>query len=285
MHLRGSGHHQGFDALRRAVAEVLLSSLEPRLAPAAGPSGSAGRSSSPFFLASDAMVRPHHDSLSHGVADGPAHATGPGRTDGTGDTAGGPADDLKVSSVEDEAEAGRLIALVDLAKAGDTDAFGLLYDHYQPSVYRFLYYRVGSVVVAEDLTSETFFRALRSMSTFTWQGKDFGAWLMTIARNLTMDHFKSSKTRLEMTTEDMSPHDSTTESPESAVLAHLTNEALMTALRELPTEQQECLVMRFLQGLSIAETAAALGRSDGAVKQLQLRGVRNLAKLMPEGLR
>ncbi len=275
MHLRGSGHPQGLDALRRAVAEVLLASFEPRLAPT-GPSAT---SSSPFFLASEAMVRPHHDSMSHGKADGPAHAPGAG---GTG---GGPHADLKVSSVEDEAEAGRLIALVDLAKAGDADAFGLLYDHYQPSVYRFLYYRVGSVVVAEDLTSETFFRALRSMSSFTWQGKDFGAWLMTIARNLTMDHFKSSKTRLEMTTEDMSPHDSTTESPESAVLAHLTNEALMAALKELPTEQQECLIMRFLQGLSIAETAAALGRSDGAVKQLQLRGVRNLAKLMPEGLR
>ena len=54
---------------------------------------------------------------------------------------------------------------------------------------------------------------------------------------------------------------------------------------ELPTEQRECLIMRFLQGLSIAETALALDRSDGAVKQLQLRGVRNLAKLLPEGLR
>jgi len=54
---------------------------------------------------------------------------------------------------------------------------------------------------------------------------------------------------------------------------------------ELPTEQRDCLVMRFLQGMSIAETAQALGRSDGAVKQLQLRGVRNLAKLMPESLR
>ena len=69
------------------------------------------------------------------------------------------------------------------------------------------------------------------------------------------------------------------------MLASLTNEALLEALRQLPTEQQECLIMRFLQGLSIAETAQVLGRSDGAVKQLQLRGVRNLAKLMPEGLR
>jgi RNA polymerase sigma-70 factor, ECF subfamily len=193
--------------------------------------------------------------------------------------------DLAVSSAADQAEGDRLIGLVELARGGDAEAFGMLYDHYQPSVYRFLYYRVGSVALAEDLTSETFFRALRSMSSFRWQGKDFGAWLMTIARNLTTDHFKASRTRLESTTEDMSAHDSATEGPEVAVLATLTNEALLTALKKLPPEQQECLIMRFLQGFSIAETAQVLGRSDGAIKQLQLRAVRNLAKLMPEGLR
>ena len=69
------------------------------------------------------------------------------------------------------------------------------------------------------------------------------------------------------------------------VLASLTHEALLDALRELPAEQRDCLVMRFLQGLSIAETAEVLGRSAGAVKQLQLRGVRNLAKALPEDLR
>jgi RNA polymerase sigma-70 factor (ECF subfamily) len=200
---------------------------------------------------------------------------------------GDPDDDrlLAASSAEDRAEAERLIALVELARGGDAEAFGMLYDHYSTPVYRFLYYRVGSVALAEDLMSETFFRALRSMSSFRWQGKDFGAWLMTIARNLTADHYKAGRTRLEYATEDMSPHDSVTEGPESSVLASLTNEALLQALTELPHEQQECLIMRFLQGLSIAETAAVLGRSEGAVKQLQLRGVRNLAKLLPEGLR
>jgi RNA polymerase sigma-70 factor (ECF subfamily) len=183
------------------------------------------------------------------------------------------------------AEAARLVALVELARAGDAEAFGLLYDHYHPSVYRFLYYRIGSIAVAEDLTSETFFRALRSMGSFQWQGKDFGAWLFTIARNLTADHFKAGRTRLEHSTEDMSLHDRSTEGPDTAVLASLANEALLSALKELPHEQQECLIMRFLQGLSIAETAKVLGRSDGAVKQLQLRGVRNLAKLLPEGAR
>ncbi len=197
----------------------------------------------------------------------------------------GPDSDLACSSETDEAEASRLIALVELARGGDAEAFGMLYDHYNTSVYRFVYYRVGSVALAEDLTSETFFRALRSMSSFKWQGKDFGAWLMTIARNLTADHYKAGRTRLEFATEDMGAHDSATEGPENAVLASLTNEALLQALGELPPEQQECLVMRFLQGLSIAETAKVLGRSDGAVKQLQLRGVRNLAKLLPEGLR
>ena len=194
-------------------------------------------------------------------------------------------EDQAASSEVDGVERDRLIALVELARAGDKEAFGLLYDHYQTSVYRFLYHRTRSQTLAEDLTADTFFRALRSMNNFRWQGKDFGAWLMTIARNLATDHFKAGRTRLEMTTEDMTPHDDATEGPESAVLAGLTNEVLLTALTELPTEQRECLIMRFLQGMSIAETALALDRSDGAVKQLQLRGVRNLAKLVPEGLR
>jgi RNA polymerase sigma-70 factor, ECF subfamily len=190
-----------------------------------------------------------------------------------------------VSSEADAAQGQRLIALVELARAGDAEAFGQLYDHYQPSVYRFLYYRVGSVALAEDLTSETFLRALRSMGSFRWQGKDFGAWLTTIARNLATDHAKSGRSRLEVATEDMSLHDSSVEGPEGAVVASITHQALLAALRQLPAEQQDCLVLRFLQSRSIAETAAALGRSEGAVKQLQLRAVRNLAKRLPEGFR
>ena len=193
--------------------------------------------------------------------------------------------DLAASSAESEADRDRLIALVEFARSGDKEAFGQLFDHYHPAVYRFLYYRTRSQSLAEDLASDTFFRALRSMNNFRWQGKDFGAWLMTIARNLTTDHFKAGRTRLEMTTEDMGAHDDSTEGPENAVLASLSNEVLLRALQKLPKEQQECLIMRFLQGMSIAETAQVLARSDGAIKQLQLRGVRNLAKLMPAGMR
>jgi RNA polymerase sigma-70 factor, ECF subfamily len=253
----GTDVARGLDALRTCVAELILAD---RVAMAGGPR----------VLFTEA--------LADGGLDSPLDAPG-GGPGGFGDA------DRAASSEESEAERTRLIALVELARGGDSEAFGLLYDHYQASVYRFLFYRTRSTTLAEDLTSETFFRALRSMTNFRWQGKDFGAWLMTIARNLATDHFKAGRTRLELATEDMGAHDDTTEGPESAVLAGLTNELLLTALKGLPDEQRDCLIMRFLQGMSIAETAAVLGRSDGAVKQLQLRGVRNLAKLMPEGIR
>jgi RNA polymerase sigma-70 factor (ECF subfamily) len=258
MYTRSAEFARGLTALRVALSAALHP--EPALACAGGP------------LPSRPSGRAGHLLLSEAVEYHPEPPTAPDA-------------DLACSSETDEAEGARLIALVELARGGDAEAFGQLYDHYHVSVYRFVYYRVGSVALAEDLTSDTFFRALRSMSSFKWQGKDFGAWLMTIARNLTTDHYKAGRTRLELATDDMAVHDSATEGPENAVLASLTNEALLEALGRLPAEQQECLIMRFLQGFSIAETAKVLGRSDGAVKQLQLRGVRNLAKLLPDGLR
>ncbi|MGW5359117.1 sigma-70 family RNA polymerase sigma factor [Actinopolymorpha pittospori] len=181
----------------------------------------------------------------------------------------------------------RIVALVELAKRGDAEAFGQLYDHYLSTVYRYVYYRVGTHALAEDLASETFLRALRALSSFHWQGRDFGAWLVTIARNLVTDHFKSGRFRLEVATGEILDFDvdSTSDGPEDDVLSHLTNEALVKALRQLRADQQECLVLRFFNGLSVAETAHVLGKSDGAVKQLQLRAVRNLAKLLPEGVR
>jgi RNA polymerase sigma-70 factor (ECF subfamily) len=257
---------RGLDALREAVSRALGGG--PSLAGAAvGPA--------PRRTPSGPASHPLGRLLSESLADG-----------GIGNPGGGFGDAALAASSEDsEEDRTRLIALVELARKGDSEAFGLLYDHYQGSVYRFLFYRTRSSTLAEDLTSETFFRALRNMQNFRWQGKDFGAWLMTIARNLATDHFKAGRTRLETATEDMGVHDDATEGPETAVMASLTNELLLKALTELPAEQKDCLIMRFLQGMSIAETADVLGRSEGAVKQLQLRGVRNLAKLMPEGIR
>jgi RNA polymerase sigma-70 factor (ECF subfamily) len=178
-------------------------------------------------------------------------------------------------------------ALVERAQAGESEAFGLIYDRYMDTVFRFVYFRVGNRQLAEDLTSDTFLRALKRIGSFTWQGRDLGAWLVTIARNLVADHFKSGRYRLEVTTGDVLDADREDRgpegSPESAVVDHITNVALLTAVKQLNPEQQECIVLRFLQGFSVAETAQTMGKNEGAIKALQYRAVRALARLLPEG--
>ncbi|XRQ06475.1 sigma-70 family RNA polymerase sigma factor [Actinomadura welshii] len=177
-----------------------------------------------------------------------------------------------------------LKALVLRARDGDADAFGSLYDHYVELVYRYVYYRVGTHSLTEDLTSETFLRALRRICDFHWQGKDFGAWLVTIARNLVADHFKSGRYRLEVCTAELVEPDRPQEGPERAVLDSMTNRILLAAVRRLGSEQQECVVLRFLHGLSVAETALVMGKKPGAIKALQYRAVRSLARMVPPDL-
>ncbi len=168
---------------------------------------------------------------------------------------------------------------------GDAEAFGLLYDHYATLVYRYVYNRVGDRATAEDVTSETFVRALRRIDSLSFQGRDVGAWLVTIARNIVLDHVKSSRYRLEVATADMRDADRATDGPEDAVVAHLTNRELLACVQQLGSEQQECIVLRFIHGLSVAETAEIMGKKDGAIKALQHRAVRRLAGLLPDGLR
>lgn len=177
--------------------------------------------------------------------------------------------------------------LVRRAQAGDTEAFGQIYDRYIDTVFRYIYFRVSRRDLAEDLTSETFLRALKRINSFTWQGRDFGAWLVTIARNLMADHFKSGRYRLEVATADVLDADKEESgpegNPETAVVDKITNATLLEAVRELNADQQECIVLRFLQGFSVAETARAMNKNEGAIKALQYRAVRTLGRLLPEG--
>jgi len=184
---------------------------------------------------------------------------------------------------------GELAAVMDIvrrAQGGDSEAFGQLYDRYVDVVYRYVQYRVSSSALAEDLTSETFLRALRRIASYTWQGRDFGAWLVTIARNLIADHYKSGRYRMEVATSDLveAGADRAQDGPEGEVLAGLTNAALLDAVRQLGSEQQECIALRFLQGMSVAETARIMGKNEGAIKALQYRAVKSLSRLLPEDL-
>jgi RNA polymerase sigma-70 factor (ECF subfamily) len=217
---------------------------------------------------------------------GPGHG-GPGR--------GGPVPQRRGSHRSEESIAApgggdggdEIWRLVEQAQAGDAQAFARIYDRYFDTVYRYISYRTGSRTIAEDLTSEVWLRALRRIGSVSWQGRDLGAWLVTIARNLIADHYKSGRQRLEVTTADMLDNDGEAVGPESdpaaAVLTRLDNATLLDAVRRLNPEQQECITLRFLQGLSVTETAQIMGKNDGAIKALQYRAVRTLGRLLPEG--
>lgn len=176
-------------------------------------------------------------------------------------------------------------ALVDAAQGGDSAAFGQLYEHYVDQVFRYVLFRVGDKSLAEDVTSETFLRAFRRIGSLTYQGRDVGAWFVTIARNLVLDHVKSSRFRLEVATADPDDANNPQAGPEHQVLTKLTHTELLRCVAQLGDDQRECIVLRFLQGLSVAETAAIMQRNEGAIKALQHRAVRRLAQLLPAELR
>jgi RNA polymerase sigma-70 factor (ECF subfamily) len=179
-----------------------------------------------------------------------------------------------------------VIAAVARAQAGDQTAFAELYDRYAPLLHRYVLSRVRSQALAEDLVSDTFVRAMRRIGGFRWQGRDFGAWLVTIARNLVADHYGCPRERHEVVTEDVvaATGPQLVDGPEREVIDLTVRETLVTAMDRLSVEQRLCLTLRFFRGLSVAETAAAMNRNDGAVKALQYRAVRALAQHVPAEL-
>jgi RNA polymerase sigma-70 factor, ECF subfamily len=181
----------------------------------------------------------------------------------------------------DSPEVAALAGIVERARQGDSEAFGRLYDHFHASVYRVINTQTRSAALSEDLTSETFFRALRGIQNFKLDAELFAPWLYRIARNLVIDNFKASRNRLEQA-QDMSLYDEDVAGPGDDIVELLNRERMHAALSELSDGQRRVIELRFLREQSITETARLLDTTEGAVKQLQLRALRNLAKLLQD---
>ncbi|WP_374117255.1 sigma-70 family RNA polymerase sigma factor [Streptomyces sp. MNU76] len=151
------------------------------------------------------------------------------------------------------------------AQAGDGVAFAQLYAAYCDTVYRYVYYRVGGKPTAEDLTSEVFVRAYARLDTFTWRGRDFGAWLVTIARNLVADHFASARFRLEVTTGELLDGNEVERSSEDMAVEALRDRGLAEALSRLPLRMRQVTWLWTL-GVPTAHIAQQLGISPSTVR-------------------
>lgn len=166
------------------------------------------------------------------------------------------------------------------AKKGDTAVISNLYEHYHLRVYKYLYYRVGDELVAEDLTSEVFLRMIRFIGGFRPPSTSFQAWLFQIARNLANDHFRQTEVHDQVQLEDEMKL--AIEEMDKEVDRHLTSESLVHALNMLTEEQRDVIVLRFISGLPIAEAAQSLNKSEDAIKGLQRRGLIALREILSE---
>jgi len=165
------------------------------------------------------------------------------------------------------------------AIGGEASAFGLLYDHYHPAIYRFVLIKVGRREEAEDLTHQVFLSAWQNIKKYKDLGYPFGSWLYQIARNQVIDHYRTAKRTQSL--EDLDPDYAVSSSDDEADTENkLEMEKIKTALTKLKPLYQDIVIMRFIEELSIKETAAALGKSEGAIKLLQHRAIKQLRTVL-----
>lgn len=171
--------------------------------------------------------------------------------------------------------------LVEHARTGDEGAIEALYRTYYPVVYRYALFRVGSATAAEDVTSQVFLGMVRHLPRFSWKGKPFVAWLYAIAQKQVAQHHRSAgRSAPTVGLEQAEELIADTAGPDATVHERERRLRLAGALRMLPESQREVVLLRYVLSLSLAETAAAVDKSEGAIKQLQLRGLATLKDIL-----
>jgi RNA polymerase sigma-70 factor (ECF subfamily) len=175
------------------------------------------------------------------------------------------------------AENGRIRGLVERAQQGDRSALEELYLIHFDRIYSYLHLSVGSRHDAEDLTTQTFLKMLEAIGRFKWRAVPFSAWLFRIAHNLAMDHFRATR-RWQPEDEISDAVRGEDPSAEEEALASIGETSLLELIQRLSPEQRQVLTLKFVFRFSNAETAAVLGKTEGAVKSLQHRALASLQK-------
>ncbi|MDX1662682.1 MAG: sigma-70 family RNA polymerase sigma factor [Candidatus Promineifilaceae bacterium] len=178
-------------------------------------------------------------------------------------------------------------ALLERAKT-DKEAFGALYERYVDRIYNYVYYRTGNHQEAEDLTARVFFRALKHIPNYEDRGYPFSAWLYRIAHNLVANWYRDNSRRQIISIDHIMHWRIDEDGPEAAASLLDDREMLLAAIRRLPADRQELLILKFVEQLTNAEIGVIMGRSEGAIKSLYFRTLvalrKELAPPREEGL-
>lgn len=173
--------------------------------------------------------------------------------------------------------------LVEFARAGDKHAFGELYERYLEKIYNYVYYRTGNHHDAEDLTARVFFRAMAHIQNYTERGVPFQAWLYRIAHNLVANWHRDSGRRKIIPLDEFIASNLKTEAPDRYAEDKQERESLLAAIRRLPEDRQQLLLLKFVDELSNSEIGAIMDRTEGAIKSLYHRTLIALRDELQEG--
>ncbi len=160
--------------------------------------------------------------------------------------------------------------LVERAKV-DAEAFGELYQRYVSRIYNYVYYRTGNHHDAEDLVARVFQRALQHIPNYVDRGVPFSAWLYRIAHNLVVNWHRDRGRRKFLSIDDLALSTLRSQAPEQAAERREERDMLLDAIRRLPDDRQQLLILKFVEKLSNAEIGEIMGRSEGAIKSLYHR--------------
>lgn len=170
------------------------------------------------------------------------------------------------------------IKLIESAVRGKASAFGLLYDHYQPKIYRFVLIKVSRREDAEDITHQVFLNAWQNISNYKDLGFPFSSWLYRIAKNQVIDKYRTKKQEVGLDSVDEEVFADSGIGGSIEIKIQL--ERVMKEIKNLKQDYQDVLIMRFVEDLSIKEVAAAVEKSEGAVKLMQHRAIKELKKVL-----
>jgi RNA polymerase sigma-70 factor (ECF subfamily) len=170
--------------------------------------------------------------------------------------------------------------LIERAKRGDLAALGELYNLHVDRIYQYVRYRTGDEQTAEDIAAEVFLRAIESIGDYEDQGAPFVAWLYRIAHARVIDLWRRSQRQQTAPFEDPFLQEALTSPDDGIDTDFLQHQSLAIALQQLTDDQQDVIVLKFMQGLSNIEIAQVLGKTEGAVKALQWRALEALARIL-----
>ena len=171
--------------------------------------------------------------------------------------------------------------LVAQAQRGQPEAFEKVYRHFLAPLYRYVYFRVGNKTEAEDLTQTAFLKAWSNLGNYSHQPTGFSSWLYTIARNTVIDHWKKRK---DVVIENDSPlfEQEAGGNPASDAMRGETKRQVTEAISRLSRDQQEIIILKFIEDRSNREISAVTGKSEEAIRQLQFRAIRALRRHIRE---